>query len=256
MFNVRHMVTVPLAALLLGAAVAGAAAWTWGYQPLSPAGVLVAQDQVAPTDSRCDVRAALAPLQAGLPVRSWAATVQTPGTLRLAVASLSPYCAQELTVPTGRHGAVPLAFRLSPEAGFGPLAATATLFVVAPGQQIVAIDLEAIGSSGRYELGLANRERVAERLFGRLPLYLADVRLKDYNRLRAELRKAGWPAGPLMLWQFSSDGREASKADTVRRLVGRLGGRLAVAVAGDERDNREAFSPVAQVVRWSDDAWK
>jgi hypothetical protein len=254
--NWRYMLTLPALAIVLVAAVAGAAAWTWGYQPLSLAGTLVAQDQIAPADSRCDIRATLVPLQPGLPVRSWTATVESPGSLRLAAASLSPYCVQQLTVPPGQYDPVTVKFRLSPEAGFGPLSATSTLFVLRPVQKILLIDLEAIGSSGRYELIAGNRERLVRRQADRMPLYLADAQLKDYNRLRAELQKAGWPAGPLMLWRFTSDGQDASKADTIRRLAGRLSGRISVAVTGDEKDNRDAFSQYSKVVRWSDDVWE
>jgi hypothetical protein len=228
----------------------------WRVDPLAPAGVLVAPDNLRTagmTNESPDVTAFVYRHgrdggEGSLAGARLVATVVHPGEqcqLARSTADGLLYAWSAADTGPGSHpdDRVYLTFRLSPELGFGPLQVQSTTFMFPTGRRFAAIDLEGIRSSGRYELSLANRARLVRLLGGRAPVYLADVgsRAEQYNRLHADLELTGWPAGPLVAWRTRVDGHDIDKAEIVRRLTRLLGRNLDLAVVADIADNHAAF---------------
>ena len=279
--RIRFILAAPMLVVLFALGVTEVVRSAWRVDPLAPAGVLVAPDNLRPAAmsnewpdatvflyrhgsdgneggnaSRAGVRLVATVARAGgqcQVARSTADGLLYAWSMGEPEEGGADRPGSQAGLGGKLEGRLYLTFRLSPELGFGPLQVQSTTFVLAPTRRFAAIDLEGIRSVGRYELDSANRERLVRLLDGRMPVYLADVgsQAEQYNRLHAELEAGGWPAGPLVAWRTRVDGRDVDKAKVAGRLARVLGKNLDLAVLADIADNRSAFREAgkADVIR-------
>ncbi|MCG3179592.1 MAG: hypothetical protein BIFFINMI_01930 [Phycisphaerae bacterium] len=215
----RFLFTALLLTGLLSAVVIGGARSAWRADPTRPAAELVAPDVLTGSGANRTawIVANVCPLQRGLGSEHGAIYYRTPGA-EWRMLYLTGRTARGVATPATRPGVYRVPFRLGPESRLGDVQADAAVYVLSPGEQACLIALETIDSSGRYDWSEARRAWLIRQLGGRRPIYLADVGLDEYGRVRSQLESADWPAGPLLMRQYDRAGRPLDAARQERMI--------------------------------------
>lgn len=247
-FRARYAVAMTLILMALGWAVTEALRVAWSSGVVEGDVDLVAPDDIVPVGVPRAVYGLV--IRNGRPLSgdTRITYIRTPeGQWRFVQTTTSGLVAYNVSPLPQEPVVLRHELQLSPEDGHGRVQQTSRIFFVDPGSAWALVDLEPIGQSGRYQIGVTHLDWLRGQLGGRGVIYLADVDLAGYGRLRDQLADAGWPEGPLVPWRWMPTGNRIEPQTQLKRILDRV--RVELAILPDLSHNA---SVSRQISRWNE----